>query len=70
MTRAAAVLYSLDVLGGGWRILARVARSFPSLWPIAFTTSSRVFATRSLAASRPARYRARNGGSAFSNECC
>ena len=29
LTRAAAVLYTLDVLGRGWRVLARVARVVP-----------------------------------------
>ena len=29
LTRAAAVLYTLDVLGGWWRILARVAKVVP-----------------------------------------
>ena len=30
LTRAAAVLYTLDVLGGWWRILARVAKVVPA----------------------------------------
>ena len=29
LTRAAAVLYTLDLLGGGWRIFARVGRVVP-----------------------------------------